>query len=157
MSQTSITIVGNAVTDVTVASTATGVEYAVFRIATTARRFDRSVGQWVDGDTSFMRVTCWRRLARGVAESIVKGDPLVVTGVLRVREWATEDRRGVSVEIDASAVGHDLARGVSAFTRAAKRDPLTLDPAVDQEVDLDFQQGGRANPWESKEPSTAAA
>ncbi|MEI6693960.1 MAG: single-stranded DNA-binding protein [Actinomycetes bacterium] len=122
MNQTSITLVGNAVTDVTVGATPNGIEYSTFRLATTTRRFDRGVGQWIDGDTSYVRITCWRKLARHVAESITKGDPVIVAGALKVREWANEDRRGISVEVDATSVGHDLARGVSAFTRAAKRE-----------------------------------
>ena len=134
MNQTSITLVGNAVTDVTIGATPNGIEYSPFRLATTTRRFDRGIGQWIDGDTSYVRITCWRKLARHVAESISKGDPVVVAGALKIREWANEDRRGVSVEVDASSVGHDLARGVSAFTRAAKRDFAGDDSALADET-----------------------
>jgi single-strand DNA-binding protein len=134
MNQTSITLVGNAVTDVTIGATPNGIEYSTFRLATTTRRFDRGIGQWIDGDTSYVRITCWRKLARHVAESISKGDPVIVAGALKVREWANEDRRGVSVEVDASSVGHDLARGVSAFTRAAKRDFAGDDSALADET-----------------------
>ena len=134
MNQTSITLVGNAVTDVTIGATPNGIEYSTFRLATTTRRFDRGIGQWIDGDTSYVRITCWRKLARHVAESISKGDPVVVAGALKIREWANEDRRGVSVEVDASSVGHDLARGVSAFTRAAKRDFAGDDSALADET-----------------------
>jgi single-strand DNA-binding protein len=122
MNETSVTLVGNVVTDVSTGSTPNGIEFSAFRLATTTRRFDRGIGQWIDGDTSYVRVTCWRRLGRNVVESLGKGDPVVVTGVLKVREWANDDRKGVSVEIDAASVGHDLARGTSRFTRAAKRE-----------------------------------
>jgi single-strand DNA-binding protein len=123
MNETHVTLVGNVVTDVTVATTQQGFDKSTFRMAATSRRFDRGLGQWVDGDTSYVRVNCWRRLARNVAESLTKGDPVVVTGTLRVREWASDDgRRGVSVEVEAVSIGHDLARGVTAFTRPAKRE-----------------------------------
>jgi len=112
-----VTLVGNVVTDVSGALTPGGAEVAWFRLASTPRRYDRASARWVDGDTSYVRVSCWRALARNVVVSLSKGDPVVVTGRLRVREWEREDRRGIAVEVDASAVGHDLSRGVSAFTR----------------------------------------
>ena len=117
MNEIPVTLVGNVVTDVSGALTPGGAEVAWFRLASTPRRYDRSSGRWVDGDTSYVRVSCWRGLARNVVASLSKGDPVVVTGRLRVREWEREDRRGIAVEVDASAVGHDLARGVSAFRR----------------------------------------
>ena len=43
-----------------------------------------------------------------------------VIGRLRVREWSTEEKSGVAVEVDATAVGHDLSRGTAVFTRYRK-------------------------------------
>ena len=121
MNETLVTITGNVVSDVSEVTTASGIEIRNFRIATTTRRFDRGLSQWVDGDTSYMRVSCWRQLGRNVAESIVKGDPVIVTGTMRVKEWSNEAHPRSTVEIEAISVGHDLRRGVSAFARAAKR------------------------------------
>jgi single-strand DNA-binding protein len=115
-----VTLVGNVVTDVSGTTVASGSELAWFRMASTSRRYDRALGRWVDGETSYVRVSCWRQLARNVVASLTKGDPVVVTGRLRVRQWERDDRRGIQVEVDASAVGHDLSRGVSAFTRPAR-------------------------------------
>ena len=122
MNETTVTLIGNVVTEVSSHSTPNGIEFSSFRMATTTRRFDRGLGQWVDGDTSFLKVTCWRRLGRNVQVSIGKGDPVVVTGHLKIREWTNPERKGVTVEVDASTVGHDLSRGTAAFTRVAKRD-----------------------------------
>ena len=123
MNQTHITLVGNVVTDVATTTTPGGVETASFRMATTPRRYDRGIGAWVDGDTSYVRVTAWRRLARHVAESLAKGDPVVVHGTMRVREWDGADgQRRTSVDVEAASIGHDLARGTSVFHRAARRD-----------------------------------
>ena len=124
MNEIPVTLVGNVVTDVSAATTAGGAEVAWFRLALTPRRFDRATARWVDGETSYVRVSCWRGLARNVVASITKGDPVVVTGRLRVREWEREERRGIAVEVDASAVGHDLSRGVSAFRRPPR--PVAL-------------------------------
>jgi single-strand DNA-binding protein len=117
MNEIPVTLVGNVVTDLSARVTPSGSEVASFRFASTARRYDRELGRWVDGSTSYVTVSCWRQLARNVVASVTKGDPLVVTGRLRVRSWERDDKRGVSVEVEASSVGHDLARGVTRFTR----------------------------------------
>jgi single-strand DNA-binding protein len=123
---TYVTVVGNAASDVRVQMTQSGVPLARFRIAVSPRRFDRGSEQWVSGDASFYTVQCWRGLAENVTSSIDKGDPLVVTGRLRVREWEREGRWWTATEIDAASVGHDLARGVAEFRRVGRPARLTV-------------------------------
>ncbi|MYW01377.1 single-stranded DNA-binding protein [Streptomyces sp. SID3343] len=123
---TYVTVVGNAASDVRVQMTQSGVTLARFRMAVSPRRFDRDSGQWVSGDASFYTVQCWRGLAENVTSSIDKGDPLVVTGRLRVREWEREGRWWTVTEIDAVSVGHDLARGVAEFRRVGRPARLSV-------------------------------
>jgi len=115
-----ITLVGNAVTDVKLRATQGGVAFATFRMASNPRRFDRETARWIDGDPIFVTVVCWRAFAENVAESVTQGDPVVVTGRLRIKEWEKDDKRGNSVEIEATAIGHDLARGRAQFTRVRR-------------------------------------
>ena len=49
--------------------------------------------------------------------SIVKGQRILVTGRLRVRDWATDDKSGTNVEVDAETMGHDLRWGDAQLTR----------------------------------------
>lgn len=72
----------------------------------------------MDGDTNWYTVTAFRRLAVHTVGSVFKGQRVLVTGRLRVREWQTDDKSGIAIEIDADALGHDLTFGTSAFTRA---------------------------------------
>ncbi|WP_078660836.1 single-stranded DNA-binding protein [Streptomyces sp. NRRL B-24484] len=123
MNETLVTIVGNVASTVTYAQTPAGVPVANFRMATTERRFDRGTGDWVDGETTWVTVVAWRWLATNLVSSVNKGDPVVVSGRLRVREWGEEDRRRTAVEIDARSVGHDLSRGTSAFRWAVRGRP----------------------------------
>ncbi|MFD8481978.1 single-stranded DNA-binding protein [Kitasatospora sp. NPDC059673] len=115
-----VTMVGNAASNVTYRETAGGVAVASFRLAATERRYDRERGDWADGETTWVTVVAWRRLAVNVVSSVTKGDPLVVSGRLRVREWGEESSRRTEVEIDARAVGHDLTRGTAVFKRAVE-------------------------------------
>jgi len=61
--------------------------------------------------------TAFRQLAINAAGSVSKGERILVTGKLRVRDWDNGERAGTSVEIEADALGHDLCWGNSAFTR----------------------------------------
>ena len=115
-----VTVVGNVVTDVRHVVTNRGIPVASFRLASTSRRFDRESGRWVDGDVTFFTINCWRQLADNVGASLTKGQPVVVIGRLRTRDWERGDKRGTSVEIDALAVGHDLCRGISQFERVRR-------------------------------------
>jgi single-strand DNA-binding protein len=99
---------------------------ARFRMAVLPRRFDRETGTWISGDASFSTIVCFRGLAENVTSSIDKGDPLVVTGRLRVREWEREGRWWTVTEIDASSVGHDLARGIAEFRRVGRPARLSV-------------------------------
>lgn len=89
-----------------------------FRLASTQRRYDRGSAKWIDGETNWYTITCFRQLAINVVGSIEKGQRIVVTGRLRVRAWESGDRTGTTVEIDADAVGHDLAWGTAVFSRS---------------------------------------
>jgi single-strand DNA-binding protein len=88
------------------------------RVAWTQRYLDRETGEWRDGITSFATVNCWRKLAGNVASSLRKGQAVVVTGRLQVREGDDkEGGRRIFVEIEADAIGHNLSRGVTHFLR----------------------------------------
>lgn len=98
--------------------TSEGLAITSFRFASTARRFDRTKQQWVDGDTNWFTVTCFRQLAINAAGSVSKGDRLLVSGRLRIREWEAGEKSGTNVEIDAEALGHDLTWGTTTFARS---------------------------------------
>lgn len=133
------TVIGNAVTDVSLRTTSTGASVASFRIASNSRRFDKSTNTWIDQDPSYLSVSAWSQLAENVALSVHKGQALVVTGKLKVRQWQDADKSGTNVEIDATAIGHDLNRGTSEFTKVKRvsefyeQDPW-LNEAADAEI-----------------------
>jgi len=99
--------------------TGEGLPITSFRLASTQRRYDRRAGEWVDGETNWYTVTGFRQLAVHAAASLVKGDRVLVTGRLRIRDWTSGERSGTTVEVEAEALGHDLAWGTTVFTRAA--------------------------------------
>lgn len=63
-----------------------GTAVAKIRTVSDKKKRDDS-GNWVDDKVCWLDVTCFGKLAENVAESVVKGDLLVVTGVLQTDEW----------------------------------------------------------------------
>lgn len=113
----SITITGIVATQPRHIVTSEGLLITSFRLASTQRKFDRKENKWVDADTNWYSVSSFRQLAANAAQCLAKGQRVIVTGRLRVREWATEDRKGSSVDVEADAIGHDLTWGTSTFAR----------------------------------------
>jgi single-strand DNA-binding protein len=134
MNDTHVTIAGWVGTDVTLTEVAGGHQVASFRVATTPRRLRE--GEWCDGPTMWVQVKAWRRLAAHVAASVHQGDPVVVQGRLMADVWEREDGVVVSqTELVASSVGHDLAHGTSAFTKAVGRERAEVRPLAGAAAD----------------------
>jgi len=88
------------------------------RVGWTPRSFDRDTGEWADQPSSFITVQCYKKVAEHVAVCLRRGDPIVVRGTLRVREFV--DQKGArrsSVEVMADSIGHDLSRGITVFSK----------------------------------------
>jgi single-strand DNA-binding protein len=131
-----VTIFGNLVEEPRYLQTAGG-PLTKFRVANTPRQLRN--GEWVDGETCYYDVTCWRQLAVHAAGSLTKGDPVVVHGRITVRDWATETKSGRNVEINADHVGHNLRFGTSLFKRAARtaaesEAPLPAEPPATEDT-----------------------
>jgi single-strand DNA-binding protein len=120
-----ITVAGLVATTPRFITTAEGLPITSFRLASSHRRFDKTAGKWVDGETNWYTITAFRQLAINANESIHKGHRIVVQGILRVRDWDNGERSGTSVELEAVALGHDLTWGTSEYTRTVMvADPL---------------------------------
>lgn len=88
-------------------------------------RSRRDDGGWQDKPTMWFKVTCWRQFGQQVRDSIKKGDPVTVKGVLRLNQWV--DQNGTpkfEAAINATWVGHDLRRGTTTFARRSGRPEL---------------------------------
>lgn len=114
---TTINVVGTIATDPRLVTPASGVQLCSFRLASDERRYDREQQAWVEGSTNWFGIVCFRGLAGHAHESFKKGDRVIVTGKLRVRNWEKDDKRGTSVEVEAEAIGHDVRWGVSRFEK----------------------------------------
>lgn len=131
MNDALITLVGNIATDVTpVLGLDKGTPLATFRVASSARHFDKESGTWQTTNTIFANVACWRTMAEHVQACLKKGDAVVVHGRLRQRKWETrEGQPRQDLEIEALAVGLDLGRVPAVRAQMARADQQPADSA----------------------------
>jgi single-strand DNA-binding protein len=88
-----------------------GLNISSFRLGSSERRYNRATASWENGPTSWYSVSCFRELATNAFASVNKGDPVIVTGRLKVSEWSAGDKSGLDVEIEAEGIGHDFRWG----------------------------------------------
>lgn len=132
-----ITITGLIATTPRHVVTSEGLPITSFRLASSQRRFDKATSTWVDASTNWYTVTSFRQLAINAVPSLSKGDRIVVSGRVRIRDWQTDDRTGTNVEIEAETLGHDLFWGTTVFTRlvalGSDANATTAEPATASE------------------------
>lgn len=116
---TTITVIGNLTNDPELRFTPSGAAVAKFRIASTPRSFDKTKNEWVDGEALFLPCTIWRDYAEHVAESLTRGQRVVVVGRLVQRSF--DDKEGnkrTVVELQVDEIGPSLRYGTATFVKS---------------------------------------
>src|SRR3954467_11665526 len=132
MFDTPITVVGNIVTNPDRRRVGDQ-ELIKFRVASNSRR-RTAEGNWEPGNSFFVTVNCWGKLVTGVGAALGKGDPVVVVGYVYTSEYDDkEGNRRSSVEVRATSVGPDLARGVARI-ESRRQSSATSGDAVESAV-----------------------
>ncbi len=94
--RSTLTLAGNLTSNVTLRATAGGA-VANFRMAVNDDWFDKKSGQW-RSRTVYLQVSAWRRLAEHAADSLALGQPVLVVGRLRQREYEKDGQSHTVVE-----------------------------------------------------------
>jgi single-strand DNA-binding protein len=131
-----ITLTGIVGTEPRAVTTAEGLAITSFRLASTQRRFDKAQEKWIDGETNWYSIATFRQLATNAAVSVKKGERILVTGRLRIREWENAGKTGTNIEIEAESLGHDLLWGTAAFSRGGGSTPSESTATFPTEADL---------------------
>ena len=157
MNETMVCVVGNVATRPVYRETASG-PAARFRVAVTSRYWDREKNTWADGHTNFFTVWANRQLATNTAASLSVGEPVIVQGRLKVRTETREGQQGwMSADIDAVAIGHDLARGTTAFRRAQRPDRTPTPDRSEPDWETEQASSPTADGGTPQRPPRAAA
>lgn len=112
-----ITVTGLVATTPRRLMTSEGIPITSFRLADQTRRTEGGPGRPAVDSLNWYTVTALRDLGVNAADSLTKGDRVIVTGVLRLREWESSLQRGLNVELEADVIGYDLGWGAGKFER----------------------------------------
>lgn len=138
-----------------------GIPVTNFRVASTPRWWDSQQQVFKEGQTNWYTVNAFRALAQHTSRSIFVGQPVIVTGRLNIKQWSNEDgRKGTSVEIDATAIGHDLNLGTSSFNSAIqpesqenqKEQTPQQTHSLHQTTNSSHHQADQSNAYDSNSP-----
>lgn len=121
MSDSTTTLVGTLGKDPELRYTTGGRGVASFSMA--VNRSYKKNDEWVQ-ETSWFNVVAWGDLGEHVAESLVKGNRVIVFGRLEQRSYETRDgEKRYVVELIADAIGPDLKWATAEVTRIERDRP----------------------------------
>lgn len=110
MSLPTITGVGRLIEAPELRFTTSGKAVAKVRLAFNSRRKNPQTQEWEDADVCYVDGTVWDKHAENVAESLDKGDEVVVTGLLKTRKYETKEGEKRSVtELAIQSIAPSLA------------------------------------------------
>ena len=110
-----VSVVGFVATQPRAGYTKAGSRTVSMRVGWTPRTFDRETDAWTDLPSSFVTVQCYSKVAEHAAVCLRRGDPIVVRGTMRVREYVDQKASVGAVQSRsiADSIGHDLSRGIT--------------------------------------------
>lgn len=128
----SVTVVGNLTDDPELRFTPSGQAVCKLTVAFNPRYRDKQSGEWKDGEPSFYRCTAWQQLAENIAESLHKGDRVIVQASQSQRSWDDKNEPGKKVygwQWTIDAIGPELAWATTTVKKAARhgRDDIPPD------------------------------
>jgi len=103
MTEAKITLVGNAGKDPEIRFLTDGTPVASVSVAHTERK--KQGDQWVDGETIWYRVTCWREQAEALVEGVKKGDQVIAVGKFKIGSFEKDGETRMVPEVVADLVG----------------------------------------------------
>lgn len=133
-----ITILGNITRDPELRFTPSGTAVVSFGLAVNRNIQNKKSGEW-QTEVDFFNVTAWYKLAENCAESLGKGDRVVVSGRLSQDSW--EDKEGQkrsTVKIIASVIGPSLEFATCKLEKNPKMDSGGVAAPSSTKEEVDF-------------------
>ncbi|WP_282795156.1 single-stranded DNA-binding protein [Streptomyces sp. CC224B] len=153
MSLPTMTGVGRLVDDPELRFTQSQKAVVTIRLAFNSRRRDDR-GEWVDGDTFWIRGTAWEHLAEHIAETLAKGMEVLVTGDLRTESWEKDGQKHSQPSLTIRSIGPNLAYATASVTKASTQQQSggQQRPAAPQQQHR--QAPPQDDPWAVEGPTT---
>lgn len=103
MALPTITLQGNVCNDPNLTFTPSGVALLKLRVACGERKKD-DLGNWTDGDTTFLDCTIWGSSAESTLEAVSKGTPVIIIGKLKQRTVEKDGSKQTYFDVNVDSV-----------------------------------------------------
>ncbi|MCC4248244.1 MULTISPECIES: single-stranded DNA-binding protein [Microbacterium] len=123
-----VTLEGNLTGDPEHGTGESGNEYARFTVAINDRRLNQRTNLWEDAGTVFHRVVVFDKQARHVADSLHKGDSVVVAGDLRFGSYV--DKESGQTRETRDVIADNVGASLKFATVSVERTPIAEGPAA---------------------------
>lgn len=133
-----ITILGNITRDPELRFTPSGTAVVNFGLAVNRSIQNKNSGEW-QTEVDFFNITAWYKLAENCAESLSKGDRVLVSGRLSQDSW--EDKEGQkrsTVKIIASVIAPSMEFATCKLEKNPKADSGGVTAANNTGEEVDF-------------------
>lgn len=115
-----ITIVGNLTRDPELRFTTDGTPVVSVDVAVNERRYNKATGEYEDAGATYWRCTAFRAMAENIANSLHKGNQVIVNGNVKDRSFQTKEGENRTVkEIEISVIGPSLRYATATVTKTA--------------------------------------
>ena len=132
MADNTVTLVGNITRDPELRYTAGGQATSTFGLAVNRRWQNRQTQEWEER-VSFFDIVAYGTLGENVAESLQRGDRVMVFGRLEQRSWETQEgEKRSKVEVIADAIGPELRWATCEVTKNQRNPNRPPDEAYDE-------------------------
>ncbi len=106
--ETPITVVGRLTGDPELRFVQSGAPVVNFNVAHNARKFNKTTNEWEDTEASFYPCSLWGTGAENVAETLRKGNSVIVEGVIGSRSWEQDGQKRSRMEVRVNNIGLNL-------------------------------------------------
>lgn len=142
MNEPTISVTGNATSEVELRYTPNGKPVAHLMVACNPRRQDPSTGTWVEGTPTFWPCQIWGPTAEHLADSIRKGDRVTVNGRIKANTWTPTDgdKAGVEqrrLEVIVDEIGLSLRFHPAKAVKTSRATASTSHPQMDAAAEED--------------------
>ena len=122
-----VTFKGRLGADPEITTGSNGSAIAKMRVVTNRRRMVD--GDWQDTDTSWWQVTAFGKVAEALADTLHKGDLVIVEGRVKQREWEKDGVKRTTAEVTADEVAKVVKAGWKAPAQEGSPDPWAAEAA----------------------------
>lgn len=126
MSEATLTLVGNIVTEPVTRFTNAGEQVISFRMAANNGYYDRTLNEWKNSSTFYVSASCWGKIAERIHEKFQKGDPVIARGKLSTTDYEVDGVTRNDVDFKVAAIGPDMARSAFTVTRPIATDDTSI-------------------------------